>query len=115
MLETEERQKALLLELEDLQKEEYNQEADKTEALFEAMQKQLQEHTTAELGLLHGDLGELCCDLNGQEVRLSTVKKSVSNIEQTMSEKISAVEDSIATIKEQIKSEVEQFLSLIHI
>ena len=50
---------------------------DKTEALFEAIQKQLQEHTTAELGLLRGDLSELHSDLNGQEVRLSTVVKSV--------------------------------------
>ena len=41
------------------QDEKRKQEAEKTEALFEAMLKQMQEHTTAELGLLCGDLGEL--------------------------------------------------------
>ena len=67
----------------------------------------MQEHIAAELGLPHGDLGELHSDLTGQEVRLSTVDKSASNIEQTMSTKVPAVEDSIANIKGQIKSEVE--------
>ena len=64
-------------------------------------------------------MSELHGDVNGQEVRLSTVEKSVSNIEQTMSGKISEVEetvttikDSIANIKEQIKSEVEQFMKI---
>ena len=47
--EAEERQKALMLETEERQK-------DKTEALFEVMQKQLQEHSTAELGILRGCL-----------------------------------------------------------
>ena len=47
-IKRQERQKALMLETEERQK-------DKTEALFETMQKQLQEHSTAELGLLHGD------------------------------------------------------------
>ena len=35
--------------------------------------QQAQEHTTTELGLLHGYLVELRSDLSGQEVRLSTV------------------------------------------
>ena len=42
----------------------------------------------------------LRCDSIGQEVRLSTVEKSISNIEQTMSEKISAVEDSVKRVVE---------------
>ena len=46
-------------EAEKRQDEKRKQEADKTDALFETMQKQLEEHTTAELGLLHGDVGEL--------------------------------------------------------
>ena len=45
------------------------------------MQKQMQEHTTAELGLLRGDLSELHGNLNNQEIRLSTEEKPVSNIE----------------------------------
>ena len=79
---TEERQKTQILESEGWQKEERKQEADKTEDLSKAMQSQLQEHATIELSFLHGDLGELCSDLNGREVKLSTVEKSVSNIKQ---------------------------------
>ena len=55
-----------------------------------------QEHTTAELGLLQGDLGELYGDHNGHKVRLSKVENSVSIIEEAMSTKISAVEESDA-------------------
>ena len=48
-------------------------------------QNQFQDHTTAELGILHAELGELGGDLNDQEVRLSTVEKCVSNTKRTMS------------------------------
>ena len=77
----------MLLESEDPQKRERKPEADTKEALFRSMQKQLQEYTTVELGFLCGEMGELRNDLNSQEVRLFTVNKSVSNIEQTMSKK----------------------------
>ena len=55
-----------LLESEGRQAELCKQEADKTDTLFEGMQK----HTTAELGLLWGGLSTLLSDLSGQEVRL---------------------------------------------
>ena len=114
--EAEERQKALMLETEERQK-------DKTEALFETMQKQLQEHTTAELGLLRGDVGELRGELNNQITRISDVEESMSNkiakveksvltVEEVMSTKISAVENSMANIREQIKIEVEQCMKI---
>ena len=97
--EAEEHQKALMLETEERQK-------DKSEALFETMQKHLQEHSTAELGLLHSDVGELRGELNNQITRISDVEQSMSNkideveksvltVEETMSTKVSAVEDSI--------------------
>ena len=72
--EAEERQKALMLETEERQK-------DKMEALFEAMQKQLQEHSTAELGILRGEL-------NKQVTKISEVQES-------MTLKIAEVEKSV--------------------
>ena len=58
-------------------------------------------------------MGDLCSELNGQEVRLSTVEKSVSNIEETISVKVSvSVEKSVADIREHIKSEVKQFIKI---
>ena len=82
LLETQERQKALFLNSEE-------QKDEKWKILNKNMiqkQKQLQKHTTAQLGLLHNDL-------NRQEVRLCTVEKPVSNVQQTMSTKRSVVED----------------------
>ena len=59
---------------EERQDRKHKQEVNKTENLFEAIQKQMQEHITTELGLLRDDL-------NGQGIRLSTAEKSFSNIE----------------------------------
>ena len=86
-------------------------------------QKQMEEHTTAELGLLRGDVGELRGELNNQITRISDVEESMSNkiakveksiltveesmstkisvIEESVSNKISAVENSMANIREQ--------------
>ena len=74
---TEERQKALLLESEGQQAEECKQEAEehKCEAgdikTLIQEQKQMQEHYTAELGLLRGDVGELRGELNNQITRIN--------------------------------------------
>ena len=68
-------------------------------------QKQMQEHTTAELGFLRGDVGELPGELNNQIIRISDVKES-------MSTKIYAVENSMAKIRGQIKSEIEHFIKI---
>ena len=59
MLETEKRQKTLILEYEGRQEEEHEWEADKMVACFETTQKQMQDHTTAELGALCGHLGRI--------------------------------------------------------
>ena len=48
----------------------------------------MQEHTTAELGLLRGDVGELRGELNNQITRISDVEESMSN-------KIAEVEKSV--------------------
>ena len=98
---------------------------------FETMQKQLQEHSTAELCILR-------CELNKQVTKISEVlesitlkiaevEKSVSSDEESMSNKIAEVEKSvmsvenamstktevsITNIKEQIKNEVEECLKL---
>lgn len=50
--------------------------------------KQLEEHDTAELGFLLGDLGELRDHLNEQVIILATVEKSVSNVEEIISNEI---------------------------
>ena len=72
--------------------------------------KKLQEHTTAQLRLLRGDLR---CELNGQEARLSTGETFVSNIEEAISIKVSvAVEESATNKREQIKSEVKLFMKI---
>ena len=42
-------------------------------------QKKMQEHTTAELGLLRGDVGELRGEVNNQITRISDVEESMSN------------------------------------
>ena len=65
----------------------------------------MQEHATAELSLLHGDLrGEM----NRQETRLCVVEKSVSDTEEAISINVGlsvAVEESVANTREQIISE----------
>ena len=72
-------------------------------------QKQMQKHTTAELVLLRGDVGELRGELNNQITRVSDVEESMSNkiaeveksvlsVEEAMPTKISAVENSMANI-----------------
>ena len=76
---------------------------DKTEALFEAMQKQLQEHSTAELGILRGELNKQVTKISevqkSMTLKIAEVEKSVSRVEEAMSTKISAVENSVANIR----------------
>ena len=65
-------------------------------------QKQMQERTTAELGLLPGGLGELWGDLQNQITRMSDTEESmptkVSIVEESMSNKISEVEENLSLI-----------------
>ena len=75
--------------------------------------QQLQDYTTVQLDLLYGDLGDSHGELNGQEIRLSTVEKYVSNIEESISVKVYiAVKESVANIGEQIKSKVDQLMKI---
>ena len=101
--ETEEQQKALFFESQEQQDEKHKQELEDRKAWIEE-KKQLQEHTTPELSLLCGDLGDLCDELNGQE-KSSIVEKYVSNIPIKISV---PVNESVVYISEQIKSEVEE-------
>ena len=72
------------------------------------------------MDLLRGDVGELWGELNNQNTRITDVEESMSNkiaeveksvfsVEEAMSTKIYAVKNTLANIREQIKSEVEQF------
>ena len=80
------RQKTLLQEA-----EERKQEADEIKALIQE-QKQMQEHTTAELGFLRGDVGELRDELNKQVTKISEVQES-------MTLKIAEVEKSVSSVE----------------
>ena len=74
-------------------------------------QKQIQEHTTAEFGLLRGELNNQITRISVVEEfksnKIAEVEKSVTSMEKGMPTKI---EDSIANIKDQIMSEVKQFM-----
>ena len=75
-------------------------------SLFEAMQKQLQEHRAAELGILRGELNKQVTKISqvqeSMTLKIAEVEKSVSSVEESMSNKIAEVE-------------VSHELSLIHI
>ena len=79
-------------------------------------QKQTQEQTAAELGLLRGELNKQVTKISevqeSMTLKIAEIEKSVSIVEEWISTKISAVENSMANIREQIKSEVEQFLKI---
>ena len=80
------------------------------------MQKQLQEHSTAELGILRGELNKQVTKISevqeSMTLKIAEVEKSVLTVEEVMSTKISAVENSMANIREQIKIEVEQCMKI---
>ena len=88
------RQKTLLLETEERRRQEAEERKRETEDIKALIQeqKQMQEHSTAELGLLRGEL-------NKQVTKTSEVQES-------MTLKIAEVEKSVSSVEE---------LSLIHI
>ena len=76
----------------------------------------MQEHSTAELGILRGELNNQITRISDVEESMpnktAKVEKSVLTVEEVMLTKISAVENSMANIREQIKIEVEQCMKI---
>ena len=87
----------------------------------------MQENSTAELGLLRGELKKQVTKISevqeSMTLKVAEVVKSVSSVEESMSTKISVIEESVsnkisavknsmANIREQIISDVEQFMKI---
>ena len=93
------------------QKEEHKQETeegkhetDDTKVLIQAW-KQMQEHTAGELSLLRGEL-------NNQITRISDIEESMSNKISDVEETVATIKLSIANIKVQIKNEIELLMKI---
>ena len=75
----------------------------------------MQEHTTVELGLLRGDVGELRGELNNQVTRISDFEESMSNKIVEVEKSVLSVEKAKSTKTEDSITNIKEQLSLIHI